>query len=371
MAVNASEFLRRGIGKVPARVYLVHGREEGQKRAVIQHLREGIGAEEFDWAHLDAQEVSLPTILAEAMSIPVFSPYRVVMVRGVQHLKGSDTDALAEAISRLPDSTVLILYTHAESDEDDRAKSAPVPAKLLNAVEKHGLAVECKPLNTASFEWWATSRLQEAGKGITQDALERFTVLTSANTAVAESELQKLILYVGERTTIEQEDVDFVVSRTVEAQVFRLADAIALRDSAQAMRLLQDVFATGGRAEAIVPRLLVLIARQFRLLWQMRLQMEYGEQASQWFPTDPNLAQLLARQRFLEKNLREQARHLSLETLARALHRLYQADRVLKGIDEGESDPRRVIERLVVDLCTLKVETTRRSMPSAVEPESG
>lgn len=354
MAVNASEFLRKGVGKTPARVYLVHGKEEGQKRAVLQHLHEGVPAEEFDWAHLDVREVSLSDILAEAMSIPAFSPYRVVMVRGVQHLRGSDAGSLADTIPRLPESTVLILYTHAESDEDDRAKGTPVPAKLFNAVEKQGVVIECKPLTTVRFEGWLTSRLQEAGKGIAQDAIARFTFLTSANTAVAEPELQKLILYVGERHTIEREDVDLVVSRTVEAQVFRLVDAVAMRDTALAMRLLQDVFASGGRAEAIVPRLMVLIARQFRLLWQMRLQMDYGEQASRWFPSDPNLAQLLARQRFLEKNLREQASHFSLEMLAKALHRLHQADRVLKGIDEGESDPRQVIERLIVDLCRLK-----------------
>lgn len=367
MAVSASEFLHKGVGKTPARVYLVLGKEEGQKRRVLQHLREEVPAEEFDWAHLDAQEVSLSDILAKAMSIPAFSPYRVVMVRGIQHLRDSDADSLADAIFHLPDSTKLILYTHAESDEDDRAKGAPVPAKLLNAVEKHGVVIECKPLTTARFGDWLTSRLQEEGKGITRDAIARFTFLTSANTAVAEPELQKLILYVGERHTIEREDVDFVVSRTVEAQVFRLVDAIAMRDTALAMRLLQDVFAVEGRAEAIVPRLMVLIARQFRLLWQMRLQMDYGEQASRWFSSDPNLAQLLARQRFLEKNLREQASHLSLEMLARALYRLHQADRVLKGIDEGENDPRKVLERLVVDLCALKAVTTRRSMP---EPES-
>ncbi len=354
MAVHAAEFLRKGVGKTPARVYLVYGREEGQKHAVLSLLRDRLGAEDLDRAHLDAQEVNLPTILAEAMSIPAFSPYRVVMVRGVQNLKGADAETLADTMSRLPESTVLILYTHGESEEEERAKSAPVPARLLNAVEKHGVVIECKPLTASSFEDWVERRVNETGKQFAPDALERFTFLTAASTASAETELQKLVLYVGERTRIEREDVEAVVSRTVEAQVFRLVDAIALRNAAVAMRLLQDVLASGGRAEAIVPRLMALIARQFRLLWQMRLEMEQGERAAQWFPGDPNLAQLLARQRFLEKNLREQASRMSLETLARAFERLHEADRVLKGIDEGDSDPRRVIERLVVDLCGLK-----------------
>lgn len=367
MSVNAAEFLNRGVGKTPARVYLVHGREEGQKHAVLQRLRDELVADDFDRAHLDAQEVDLSTILAEAMSIPAFSPRRVVFVRGIQHLKSVDVDNLADAVSRLPESTCLILYTHAESEEEDRRGSA-VPAKLLSAAEKGGVVIECKPLSAAGFGGWLDARLREAGKRMTPEAKERFTFLTAASTAAAEPELQKLVWYVGEQGTIERDDVEAVVSRTVEAQVFKLVDAIALRDTASAMRLLQDVLSSGGRAEALVPRLMVLIARQFRLLWQMRLQIDYGEEAAQWFPSDPNLAQLLARQRFLERNLREQALRLSLQHLRHALERLHQSDRLLKGIDEGDSEPRRVIERLVVDLCGAGTSTTRRSMPFSVVP---
>lgn len=370
MAINATEFLNKGVGKTPARVYLVHGREEGQKHAVLQRLRDELVADDFDRAHLDAQEVDLSTILAEAMSIPAFSPRRVVFVRGIQHLKSAEVDNLADAVSRLPESTCLILYTHAESEEEDRRGSA-VPAKLLNAAEKQGVVIECKPLSATSFGTWLDGRLKEAGKEMTPEAKERFTFLTAASTAAAEPELQKLVWYVGERTLIGREDVEMVVSRTVEAQVFKLVDAVAMRDTASAMRLLQDVLSSGGRAEAVVPRLMVLIARQFRLLWQMRLQIDYGDEAAQWFPSDPNLTQLLARQRFLERNLREQALRLSLQELNLAFDRLHQADRVLKGIDQGDSDPRRVIERLVVDLCNLKSPTTRRSMQFAAAPDTG
>jgi DNA polymerase-3 subunit delta len=354
MAINATELLQKGLGKTPARVYLLHGKEEGQKHAVLQRLRHELVTEPFDRAHLDAQEVDMSTILAEAMSIPAFSERRVVLVRGVQHLKSAEVDTLTEAIPRLPDSTVLILYTHAESDDEERGRGGAVAARLLNAVEKAGVVIECKPLTARGFEGWLQARLLEAGKQMSPDAMERFAFLTAGSTAAAQPELEKLILYVGERAHIRVEDVEAAVSRTVEAQVFKLVDAIALRDTPSAMRLLQDVLSSGGRAEAVVPRLMVLIARQFRLLWQMRLWLDLGEAAERWFPAEPNLSQLLARQRFLERTLREQAQRLSLEALATAFQRLHHADRVLKGVEDGESDPRRVIERLVVDLCAIK-----------------
>lgn len=350
MAVSASDFLRKGVGKTPARLYLIHGKEEAQKRAVLQRLREELVVDDLDRAHLDLQEVDLSTLLTEAMSIPAFSPRRVVMARGVQHLKSADVETLVDFLPRLPDTTCLILYTHAEGEDEERRGSV-VPAKLLQAAEKLGVVVECKTLNASGFGDWLTTLLQEAGKQMTPDAQERFAFLTAASPAAAEPEIYKLLLYVGERATIGREDVETVVSRTVEAQVFRLVDAMVQRDSSQAMRLLQDVFSSGGRAEAVVPRLLALLARQLRLLWQMRLRMEEGDTASQWFPSDPNLTDLLRRQPFLKRSLSEQASRLSLNDLQRAFERLHQADRELKGIDPGESDPRRVMERLVVDLC--------------------
>lgn len=350
-AVNATEILRKGFGKAPAVVYLVHGKEEGLKQAVLQRLREVLGNEEFDRAHLDAQETDVSAVIMEALTPPAFSERRLVMVRGVQHLRATAAEQLAEAITSLPATTCLVLYTHAEAEDDSKAKGNTVATKLRSAVEKHGVVIECKSLNVPSFGQWVTARLHEAGKQIERDALERFTFLTAANTAAAEPELQKLICYVGERSTIHKNDVELVVSRTVEAQVFKLVDAIALRDIASAMRLLQDVLDVGGRSEAVVPRLLVLIARQFRLLWQMRQRLDYGNAAEQWFPTDPNLAQLLQRQSYLERSLTEQAQRLSTETLCRAFDLLHQADRVLKGIEEGETDSRRLIERLVIDLC--------------------
>ncbi|MCS7309134.1 MAG: DNA polymerase III subunit delta [Armatimonadetes bacterium] len=350
MAVSASEFLRKGVGKTPSRIYLLHGKEEGQKRAVLQRLRDELVVDEFDRAHLDMQEIDLPTLLAEAMSIPAFSPRRVVMVRGVQHLKSAEIDTLLDFLPRLPDTTCLILYTHAESDEEER-KGGTIPTKLLQAVERLGTVIECKPLTASAFDSWLSAQLQAVGKQMTPDAQERFTFLTAASPAAAEAELQKLLLYTGERATIERADVEAVVSRTVEAQVFRLVDAIVQRDAAQAMRLLHDVLTAEGRAEAVVPRLMVLIARQLRLLWQMRLLLELGESANEWFPTDPNLTELLRRQPYLKRSLSEQASRLSLADLQRAFERLHQADRELKGIESGESDPRRVLERLVVELC--------------------
>lgn len=350
MAISASDWLQKGVGK-PAQVYLVHGKEEGQKRSVLQKILEALPAEDYDRAHLDVLEQPFSAILAEALSIPAFSPCRVVMVRGIQHLKGEEFDLLVDTIPRLPETTYLILYTHAESEADER-KGSVLPTKLVQAVERHGLVVECKPLNSQGFAKWLRLRLEEQGKAMTHEAQELFTLLTVANTANAEPELQKLLWYVGDRQTIEREDVEQVVSRSVEAQVFRLVDAIASRDLPTAMRLLHDALHSAGRSEAVALRLMALIARQYRLLWQVHLQREYGQSASQWFPSDPNLAQLLARQPFLQRSLEEQAQRLPFEEICKALERLHQTDRVSKGIEEGESDPRQLMERLVIDLCT-------------------
>ena len=59
------------------------------------------------------------------------------------------------------------------------------------------------------------------------------------------SELEKLALYVGDRTTIEERDVDLLVARLREEEFFELGTALGDGDAAKALKLVQDDLARG------------------------------------------------------------------------------------------------------------------------------
>ncbi|MCY1691992.1 hypothetical protein OVA29_16300 [Exiguobacterium sp. SL14] len=60
-------------------------------------------------------------------------------------------------------------------------------------------------------------------------AIERLIFLTAEMWGTLAHELEKLMLFAGDRPTIEIEDVDLLVPRTLEDNVFQLTDYLMKR----------------------------------------------------------------------------------------------------------------------------------------------
>lgn len=73
---------------------------------------------------------------------------------------------------------------------------------------------------------WIKHTLNEQYKDIKQDALNLFIDLTGINFNLVKQELEKIILYLGDRPTITKQDVETIVNRSLEQNVFLLTDYI-------------------------------------------------------------------------------------------------------------------------------------------------
>ena len=109
-------------------------------------------------------------------------------------------------------------------------------------------------------------------------------------------------------------------------------------------------------------RLLTLIARQLRLVWQTKFLTErriplrtaptaLPEEAARLLPKD-NVLALVARQPFQERRYLAQARLFTWEQLHRGFDRLVRTEAGMKGLDLAPDDPRLAMELLVVELCS-------------------
>jgi DNA polymerase-3 subunit delta len=113
------------------------------------------------------------------------------------------------------------------------------------------------------------------------------------------SELEKLAIYIGDRSTIEERDVELLVAPLREEDYFELGSAIGDGDTARALKLIQDELARGkhplllmGGITASVRRMAMDAARFARIPgalagrelayndFQARLYQQYMEHAS-------------------------------------------------------------------------------------------
>ena len=80
------------------------------------------------------------------------------------------------------------------------------------------------------------------------------------------NELEKLILYVGEKKKITLGDVETMVLAAKQRSLYELTDAISAKDRVRALSILDALLSTGDGEEAAIGHLYML-AKTFARCW--------------------------------------------------------------------------------------------------------
>lgn len=323
-------------------VVMIHGEEDRLKEEALAALTAKIvepDFSDFDREALDAGAIDSAAILAAAGQAPFGSERRLVVVNGMDQWrergKQSEADRLAAGLERLPGSCCLALMVKA-GDEEGRRKTI-VSAKLDSAVKKLGLTVTCGALKGSDLASWVNRRVQKEGKRILPAAVEALTRSVGSEMRPLEMEIDKLVAYVGDQETIAERDVAIVVAAGPEDVMFATIDAICRRQTDRALVLLAELHRYDPKPQAVAGRLLVLLARQYRMLWQAKFLAEQRvsprdvralppELAAE-LPSESNIAQLA----FKAGDLFALSKTYTWQMLTSALERLLLCDLANKG----------------------------------------
>jgi DNA polymerase-3 subunit delta len=192
---------------------------------------------------------------------------------------------------------------------------------------------------------WLVAEAEKRGNTLEVDAARELTDALGADLMLMASELEKLLLYTGERRRITLGDVETMVLGAKQRSLYELTDAISAKDRPRALALLQGLLnASDGGEESAIGHLYML-ARTFR---QMLVILEKNVRDSraiwqalwQGFRMPPFAAEDL---------IRQARRYKSRRDLTRALRLIARADLELRS---SPPDKRLVLERLVLALAS-------------------
>lgn len=333
----------------PQRLYYLSGPEEADKKALVARLKVALDVDEegFDYTPLDGREIDLAQLIAFANTPPVLADRRFILLRHAQRLSGKS----ATELGNLPDFVCLVVWP--ESD-GETASAKTLLAGIAQIAKKIGLLIKFEPLAGPTLEKRLIEVAKQSGKELQPAVAKRLMELLDGRADLCQAELQKLILYVGERPRIASDDLSACVTPTKEARVFALVDAISVGDPARALARLSEIWAASSKPEEAL-KTLGLIARQYRLLYQARMLREQGARLSRLdggtdeLPKETNLADLIKRQPFLAGKLENQAGRLSPDKLLASFRLISTADKALKGLAPGVNE-REILERLTLEL---------------------
>ncbi len=312
------------------KLYHLTGEEDFLKEEVWKKLASALVPREmkdFNLELLYGGEIGADHIIDKVSTVPINAERRVVVVFDVHKLSPFSRDMLLSFLPRLPDSVCLILLS----------PKVNLQTKFYKALSELATTVEFRKLWEDRVEDWIVNRAKEQGKRIERDAARILLDSVGTDLASLASEIEKLLIYVGERGAITQSDVEAAVGPSRTHSVFQLIDSIGERDCNRSLSILNGLISSGEKPGGII---FWLTGHLERLILTREFRSGPGK----------SLASLLKLPPFLVSKYQKQARNFSVQGLEKGLNLLYQADVDLKS---NLMPDRTLLELLVYNLCHL------------------
>ena len=322
------------------------------RAAVVQHLISP-DLREFSLYDVDLSDASITEILDRAQTPSLMAPFQVFFIRGVKNLysRGSHKEEFAaiEAYCKDPNPNALLIFVadHISIPADTRRMEMQDKDRYERIRETLGDfcgIIELGRVDEGDGIRWVMESAQARDVKIEQEAARELVDSLGSDMMLIGNELEKLVLYVGEKKRISIGDVEIMVLSAKQRSLYELTDAISAKDRTRALDVMDAMLSSGDGDEAAIGHLYML-AKTFR---QMLVILEKNVRDSraiwqalwQGFRVPPFAADDLIRQARRYKSRRE---------LTRALRLIARADLALRS---NPVSKRMVLENLVLDLAT-------------------
>ena len=298
-------------------VYLLLGEDDVEKSALAHEfeaiVEEGLRAFNVERIHGgdvttgDRLAAVVSSLVAAAHTLPMMAPRRVVIVLQADGLliPKRESEAATRALDALetlfkePDNQTTIVLVAAPLDKRSR---------MYKLLLKHAALVECGVIESqADAERWIRNRVVAAGAQIDPAGARLLAERDGADVKRLRNDVERLLLYTLGQKAISLDDVRQIVGPATLQDDWAMTNAIEVGDGATALRQLALVLEAGAPPEKVLGQLGWLVRTKFPVI--------------------------------------------APGALRPAIDALFRTDLDLK---RSGGEPRVLLERLIVELCTWK-----------------
>lgn len=310
--------------------FLLSGRERLLKKEFIADLRKNsfppgsdasLNYQEWD----AAEDGALSSMLGAARTAPFLAEKRVCVLWSVEELEDEDRETLLAALPALPQASVIVLSS----------EETPKKNKFLQEVESKTVLVPCHPPFERDLPGWVEGRARKLGGTIARDAVRVLIEKTGKETPFLQNSLEQLFVYAHPRTAITLADVDALLGRSGEEDIFAIADDVLSQNTQAALTRAERLFEEGARA----PEIIGVLAGQFERMKQAADLVERGA-------TPAEAAAALRVHSFFQAKFFLQLKKTSKRGIEEAQKRLLECDTMIK---QGRLAERLALEKFILE----------------------
>lgn len=214
-----------------------------KKKLVPGHL------ETMNFIPIDGKNVPQEEILNACQTVPFLSQKKLVVVYDTPFFESGKGDAeksdkqddLLYRLQTIPDYTVLIFT----ASKVDKRK------KIYKLIKSKGIAREFNQLSIKDKAFWIQKRAKLYGKNIDLKTAY-FIAEHTGDLNQTNNELKKIAAFIGDKGSIESEDLSKIFYKSLEGNIFEMMDYIGMKNPSNAIGILNHLTEQGEKAVVIL-----------------------------------------------------------------------------------------------------------------------
>ncbi|HUP11752.1 MAG TPA: DNA polymerase III subunit delta, partial [Niastella sp.] len=244
-------------------VYWLEGEEDYFIDKIVQYAEHNILTEAeagFNLTVFYGRDADWTQVINACKRYPMFAERQVVLLKEAQHMR--DIDKLESYISQ-PLSSTIFVVAYKEKKVDGRTQLA----KLLKT--KAELFTTKKMYDNALPDW-TNELVKSKGYTISQKGVLLLVDHIGNDLSRIDNEIDKMLVNLGTRTNITEDDIEKYVGVSKEYNPFELQSAMAAKDLPKAMRIIQYFEANPKAApiQLVLPTLYNLFSKTYMIFGQ-------------------------------------------------------------------------------------------------------
>lgn len=279
---------------------------------------------DLNYSYFDMKESSYAEVELDLVSLPFFADEKIVILDHLldlttakkRNLTDEDLKQFENYLENPSESTRLVIFAEGKLDSKRR---------LVKLLKRDAKIIESTTPKEQDLKRYFSSQAQELGLQFVGDSLDQLLLKSGYDFGELQKNLALLQAY-KEDGQITLQDIEEVVPKSLQDNIFDLTQMILKRQIDQARNLVKDLRLQG---EDEIKLIAILLA-QFRMFSQVKIFSEEGQSESQIVASLSELSGRKVNPYQVKFALRD-SRRLSLSFLKQAMTTFIETDYAIKS----------------------------------------
>lgn len=298
------------------------GQFEWLKKDILKKI--GYDPSDLNYSYFDMKEASYAEVELDLVSLPFFADEKIVILDHLldlttakkRNLTDEDLKQFENYLGNPSESTRLVIFAEGKLDSKRR---------LVKLLKRDAQIVETTTPKEQDLKRYFSSQAQELGLHFLGDSLGQLLLKSGYDFGELQKNLALLQAY-KEDGQITLQDIEEVVPKSLQDNIFDLTQMILKRQIDQARNLVKDLRLQGE--DEI--KLIAILLGQFRMFSQVKIFSEEGQSESQIVASLSELSGRKVNPYQVKFALRD-SRRLSLSFLKQAMTTFIETDYAIKS----------------------------------------